>query len=316
MDGTGHYQPDFQGHSTVQRNAFDSNDRSLEERMFMLNHPSADKYYYCLRVVDGRVEEIPKDENEKRLTKVRRQRERYFAITGNQVKRLNELLPKDIMAIMESDPEDGGDKKQKKKKKKKTKRPTLVGPTNASEQPAVVEEPSVPDEVSSTAAGTLLSIAASSSSKPAEAASSPTLTLGSSVPRQAKSLGTGEAEKGAWFWDDFEGVLMLEALGSCRLEGLSKRQWLVEARDREATRVNQPRDIGPRLAAKDGYRVSNDAYVLSSRRDSVSGRVQGERELVCLAAGPARRARTHSFGNDKGRLDALKLADVRESKHF
>ena len=91
--------------------------------------------------------------------------------------------------------------------------------------------------------------------------------------------------------------------------GASKQAWL-EAK----MRVDKSRDIGHLLAAKDGYAINNEAYVLSMRRDSVCGRVEGRRALVELRGGAWRRARTHSFGNDQGRVDLLKQVDVRGSK--
>ena len=98
-------------------------------------------------------------------------------------------------------------------------------------------------------------------------------------------------------------------------EGLSKQAWLAKSVSREAMRVEKARDIGHLLAAKEGFAVNNGGFVLSGRRDSVCGRLEGERGALELGVVAWRRARTHSFGNDEGRLDVLKLADVRESKH-
>lgn len=99
-------------------------------------------------------------------------------------------------------------------------------------------------------------------------------------------------------------------------DAISKQAWLSNTMGRNKLQVAKARDIGHLLAAKDGYTVKNEGYVLETRRDSVCGRVEGQRDLVEFRGAVARRARTHSFSNDKGKKDDLKLADVRESREW
>ena len=94
-------------------------------------------------------------------------------------------------------------------------------------------------------------------------------------------------------------------------DGTSKSAWLACAASREALRHN-PRDVGHLLATKDGVGARLEGFVLRARRDSVCGRVEGEKEV--FVAG--RRLRAHSFGNDASKKDLLKQAEVRESKEF
>jgi len=96
-------------------------------------------------------------------------------------------------------------------------------------------------------------------------------------------------------------------------DGVSKQAWLRDQESKEALRF-EPRDVGHLLAAKDGMSTDQERFVLGSRRDSISGRIQGEKEFVELSGRLGRRARAHSFGNDGSKKDLLKEAEVRESK--
>lgn len=94
-------------------------------------------------------------------------------------------------------------------------------------------------------------------------------------------------------------------------DATSKQAWLANKFSKVALRL-EARDIGHLLAAKDGMGVGQEGFVLSARRDSVSGRVEGEKEFVELRGKAARKARTHSFGNDGGKKDLLKEAEIGE----
>ncbi|MBV36788.1 MAG: hypothetical protein CMP47_15265 [Rickettsiales bacterium] len=94
-------------------------------------------------------------------------------------------------------------------------------------------------------------------------------------------------------------------------DGTSKSAWLACAASREAL-CHNPRDVGHLLAAKDGVGARLEGFVLRARRDSVCGRMEGEKE-VFVAGG---RLRAHSFGNDASKRDFLKQAEVRESKEY
>ncbi|EXJ90874.1 hypothetical protein A1O1_03979 [Capronia coronata CBS 617.96] len=96
-------------------------------------------------------------------------------------------------------------------------------------------------------------------------------------------------------------------------DGVSKQAWLRDSAAKEALRF-EPRDVGHLLAAKDGMSTDQERFVLSARRDSISGRIQGEKEFAELAGRFGRKARTHSFGNDGSKKDLLKEAEVRESQ--
>ena len=96
-------------------------------------------------------------------------------------------------------------------------------------------------------------------------------------------------------------------------DSATKSEWLDNFATMEAVPVNKARNVGYLLAAKDGYAVKNEGYVLSARRDSCCGRLEGWRGLVELAGVGARRARTHSIGNDGGKRDLWKWAEASET---
>ncbi|KAJ9614455.1 hypothetical protein H2200_002591 [Cladophialophora chaetospira] len=248
-------EKEIEGYSIVPEDGFDMEQEGLEEIMFMLNHDNKDEYYYCLRVVNGQVQEIGISENRKRLAKIQAGTEGPGAAT-----------PK------------------KKSKKKKAAAPVTNGRGPALEKALEEEEPLVANGDAAVLEPAMAEAVAN------EAATAPT-TSPFVLP-------------GAF------------AHNNADPNRLSKQAWLANGASNAANWANKPRDIGHLLAAKDGYAINNMAYVLSARRDSVCGRVEGRRELVELCGGAARRARTHSVGGDQGRLDALKLADVRESREF
>lgn len=90
----------------------------------------------------------------------------------------------------------------------------------------------------------------------------------------------------------------------------SKQAWLASDGSKEDLRLN-PRDVGHLLAAKDGTGARLEGFVLRARRDSACGRLQGDKEFV-----GGGRLRAHSFGNDASKVDALKQAEVSESKEW
>lgn len=96
-----------------------------------------------------------------------------------------------------------------------------------------------------------------------------------------------------------------------RDDAISKQAWLANETTKQELRL-EGRDIGHLLAAKDGWSVGQEGHVLRQRRDSVCGRIQGDKEMTELQGKAARRVRTHSFSNDGGKKDMLKEAEIRE----
>ena len=92
-------------------------------------------------------------------------------------------------------------------------------------------------------------------------------------------------------------------------DGISKQAWLANDKAKETFR-HEPRDVGHLLAAKDGIGADQAGFVLSNRRDSCTGRVEGEKVFAGVEGRLAVRARTHSFGNDGSKQDLLKKAVV------
>lgn len=86
-------------------------------------------------------------------------------------------------------------------------------------------------------------------------------------------------------------------------EGMSKQIWLTNGVT-AASFSTMWRDIGHLLGAKDGTAAKDGNFVLTKRRDSVVGRIEGTKEFV------ERRKRSHTFNNDYGKQDRLKEAEV------
>jgi hypothetical protein len=255
--------PDKQGYSTVPADGYDTKQEGLEELMFALHHTNAEMYYPCLQVTDGKVQEISRNVNKRRLAKMQAERERKEReearagkVAEPREEKLHDKSIDEIMSMLEDAPEESSKTKEKKGKKRKKK------------AAKVAQE------------GTNESTASTSKAAPT-----------------ARFCSRFTAKGGD-------------------PDGVSKQEWHANVMSMDAVRTTKARDIGHLLAAKDGYAISNECYILSNRRDSMCGRVEGWRDLVELGAVALRRARTHSFGNDQGRRDVLKLADVRESKEF
>ena len=90
---------------------------------------------------------------------------------------------------------------------------------------------------------------------------------------------------------------------------ISKQVWC-SSRDLQQSRPFAPRDIEHLLAAKDGLGSKHEGFGLKMRRDSACGRMEGDKEFLDLERVFGRRCRAHSFGNDAGKKDLLKEAEV------
>lgn len=86
-------------------------------------------------------------------------------------------------------------------------------------------------------------------------------------------------------------------------EGMSKQMWLSNQTSKTHLVIIR-RDIAHLIAAKDGTGSKDSGFVLSSRRDSMTGRIEGRKELI------QQRVRRHSFNNDGGLKDRLKEAET------
>ncbi|KIV95411.1 hypothetical protein PV10_03071 [Exophiala mesophila] len=86
-------------------------------------------------------------------------------------------------------------------------------------------------------------------------------------------------------------------------EGMSKQVWLSSQTSKTHFRILR-RDIAHLIAAKDGTGSKDSGFVLSSRRDSMTGRVEGRKMFM------EQRLRRHSFNNDGGSGDRLKEAET------
>lgn len=86
-------------------------------------------------------------------------------------------------------------------------------------------------------------------------------------------------------------------------EGMSKQMWLSNQTSKTHLVIIR-RDIAHLIAAKDGTGSKDSGFVLSSRRDSMTGRIEGRKELI------QQRLRRHSFNNDGGLKDRLKEAET------
>ncbi|EXJ54538.1 hypothetical protein A1O7_09878 [Cladophialophora yegresii CBS 114405] len=263
--------PDIQGYSAVPTDGYDVQQADLEKLMFALKHTNAEMYYPCLQLVDGRVQEISRDANRRRLAKIQAEREkrreeiRAGKTAEQEEEKLYNKTVEEVMSMLEESPA-GRSRKKRQKQRVRRNRDTKAA--------KVARE------------GTTTSTASTSKVALGKC-------LGPIPPFHSRFTAKGGDP-----------------------EGVSKQEWHANALNMDAVRVNKARDIGHLLAAKDGYAIKNESYVLSTRRDSVCVRVEGRRELVGLGAVALRRARTHSFGNDQGRWDMLKMADVRESNGF
>ncbi|ETI20368.1 hypothetical protein G647_08403 [Cladophialophora carrionii CBS 160.54] len=263
--------PDIQGYTTIPTDGYDVKQADLEELMFALQHTNAEMYYPCLQLVEGKVQEISRNVNRRRLARIEAERRkgqeeiRAGKVAEQEEEKLYNKGVDEVMSMLEESPTEPNRKKREKRRGRRGR-----------------------------------------GKKAAKVAQEGTKT---STASTSKVSSEGCSESTAGFHSRFT------AEGGDP-EGVSKQEWHANAMSIDAMRVNKARDIGHLLAAKDGYAINNESYILSTRRDSVCGRVEGQRELVELGARALRRERTHSFGNDQGRRDMLKLADVRESKEF
>lgn len=92
-------------------------------------------------------------------------------------------------------------------------------------------------------------------------------------------------------------------------DGLSKQTWFSSQLLQEHMPF-APRDVEHLLAAKDGLGSKGEGFGLKMRRDSGCGRVEGTKEFLDLVEVFGGRKRAHSFGNDAGKKDMLKEAEV------
>ncbi|RVX68921.1 hypothetical protein B0A52_07576 [Exophiala mesophila] len=86
-------------------------------------------------------------------------------------------------------------------------------------------------------------------------------------------------------------------------EGMSKQVWL-SSQTSKTHFVILRRDIAHLIAAKDGTGSKDSGFVLSSRRDSMTGRAEGRKMFI------EQKLRRHSFDNDRGLRDRLKEAET------
>ena len=291
--GKGPNQFNSEGHSAVPDGGFDIHQDGLEALMFGLNHDIDDDCYHTLQVVDGSVREISRDEIKRQLAQVQANQDKIEWQAAKEAeaaarehasqKRLREMTPEEIARELQ-DESDAAKPNKKKSKKRKSK---VQPDTEELPGPEIFESPG------------------------------PVIPTFDDVPMTMDVIEdqvVSDSPDPEVF--EFQVPLRLNypfvsSFGD--LEGTSRQVWLADVATREAVRVNCPRDIGHLLAAKDGYAINNEGYVLSTRRDSVCGRIEGRRALWELRGVASRRARTHSFGCNLGRIDMLKLADVRES---
>jgi hypothetical protein len=92
-------------------------------------------------------------------------------------------------------------------------------------------------------------------------------------------------------------------------DGLSKQTWFSSQLLQDLMPF-APRDVEHLLAAKDGLGSKSEGFGLKMRRDSGCGRVEGMKEFLDLVEVFGGRKRAHSFGNDAGKKDLLKEAEV------
>lgn len=269
------------GHSTYQ--AYDFYQEFVEDLMFMMNHDHNDPVYYCLRVVNGKVEEVPHSINKERIwamlqkqEELHRQQLLGFERTLAQFRSVDDLV-EEIEAAGPSEP-----KKVSKKGRQRAKKAAAAA-AEASRAAAIEEDEVVMEE------------GAGGSDKAEEVEEEVVVVLPASAPFQ-------------WTYDEPYvcpfGVK----------DGISEQQWLRNSATKKALHFKD-RDVGCLLYAKDGPGSDRERIVLSGRRDSVSGRIQGYREFVELAGPFSRKERTHSFGNDGSNNDLMRESRVRESEY-
>lgn len=92
-------------------------------------------------------------------------------------------------------------------------------------------------------------------------------------------------------------------------DGLPKQIWCSSQLLQEVMPF-APRDVEHLLASKDGLNSKNEGFGLKMRRDSCCGRVEGTKEFLDLEEVLGSRKRAYSFGNDGGKKDWLKQAEV------
>ncbi|KAK5056843.1 hypothetical protein LTR84_012375 [Exophiala bonariae] len=96
---------------------------------------------------------------------------------------------------------------------------------------------------------------------------------------------------------------------SAAKDRVSKQFWCASRRLQQCMPF-APRDIEHLLAEKDGLGSKHDGFGLKMRRDSACGRLEGDMEFLDLEKVFGGRRRAHSFGNDAGKKDLLKEAEV------
>ncbi|EXJ93012.1 hypothetical protein A1O3_01568 [Capronia epimyces CBS 606.96] len=262
------------GHSTYVE--YDMDPDLLDDLMFMMNHDRNDEVYHCLRVVGGKIEEIPEKANRKRIQAMlqqQQQQEQQEQQTKSQKEDLRSI--DDIVREIEAMDKPESKKASKKAKKRSKKKAEEAREEDEDALPAPASAPAPAPTPAPTAAPT-------PAPAPVPAPAPARFRLGDLKP-------------------------FVCPFGAA--DGISKQAWLQNNATKEALRY-EPRDIGHLLAAKDGMGTNQEGFVLRARRDSVAGRIQGEKEFLELAGRLGRKIRTHSFGNDGSKKDLLKEAEV------
>ncbi|KAL2421555.1 hypothetical protein ABEF95_005448 [Exophiala dermatitidis] len=294
------------GCSTYQE--YDMNQDNLEELMFMMNHAQGDTIYRPLHVVNGEVEEMSVREHRKYLNGLRqpwkqkeqKRADRLRAINDKikemeakdklNSKRVSKQPKNEVKSIVQEDEEDEEDDEDEESEEEDEDDEEEEGDDEEEEGEGDEDEYEGEEDDEEVVSPPVSMPVTLPITPPVTPSASLPVSLPFKMPAQPPFVCPFGAK-----------------------DGTSKQAWLQSAATKAALRL-EPRDVGHLLAAKDGMGTNQEGFVLSARRDSVAGRIQGEKEFLQLGGRLGRKARTHSFGNDGSRKDLLKEAEVRESK--